>query len=211
MDPDAAATPRDIANEVEALVITLPQSTMMLLFEMAIDQGNGNLSEAAYDLTLQKKALRYLKDEFSSKFEAAAGELKGDLTTNSTNLSEALGTLIDSIEAGLQDINIASLRELAKQANQGLTALVGAFLQSLFTQVVEFEKASAKRAQDLDADSLAKIDSISRQITFIAINASVEAARVGPVGRGFSVIASEIKSLSEDAKTAINDLRSEMS
>lgn len=44
---------------------------------------------------------------------------------------------------------------------------------------------------------MARIASISRRVRFISINASVEAARVGDYGRGFTVIASEIKSQAE--------------
>lgn len=50
------------------------------------------------------------------------------------------------------------------------------------------------------------LDKISKQIFFISINASVEAARVGDAGRGFSQISTEIRALSQSAQDATREL-----
>ena len=87
---------------------------------------------------------------------------------------------------------------------------VGTFFGALFDHVVACEKASAKRAQDIDSGALSEIVSILRKMNFIAVNAAVEAARVGDVGRRFAVIAAETKDLSQKLKEAVERMRIEM-
>lgn len=49
---------------------------------------------------------------------------------------------------------------------------------------------------------IATVDEISKQSKFLAFNASIEASKVGEYGKGFAIVANEIKNLSEESKEA---------
>lgn len=53
------------------------------------------------------------------------------------------------------------------------------------------------------------ITTIARRTNLLALNASIEAARAGPAGRGFSIIASEIKTLAQQVHAASGDVTSQ--
>lgn len=53
----------------------------------------------------------------------------------------------------------------------------------------------------------AAVKLIASEIDHVALNATIEAARAGEVGRGFSIVAAEMRSLAEQSKTAAQQMR----
>ena len=72
----------------------------------------------------------------------------------------------------------------------------------------ELEQAIAHSQKVRDIDVLTEeILSISSQTNLLALNASIEAARAGDAGRGFSVVADEIRVLADNSKETVNKIR----
>ena len=79
-------------------------------------------------------------------------------------------------------------------------------LQSLRTA----QRLAADKTATAAQTAMSEIADVSRQVGMIAINASIEAARVGEQGRGFAIIAAEIREMSAQIERANQRVQGQM-
>ena len=107
-----------------------------------------------------------------------------------------------------------SMIAASKRVNETVDS--GAFSVQELGRQADNVSSSSKVVEEVITELTAKVQqvssfvdtilSISSQTNLLALNASIEAARAGEAGRGFSVVAEEIRLLSEDTKVASNNI-----
>ena len=109
---------------------------------------------------------------------------------------EKVEVLVDEnenmINQGMEIIRL--LGERAQQTTE-MTAEVGNSIESL------------KKEYEIINSFVETITSISEQTNLLSLNASIEAARAGEAGRGFSVVAEEIRKLADDSAAAAGEIQ----
>ncbi len=127
------------------------------------------------------------------QMEKDAGVMKEDTASQNAAISESSAALTE-IAANLSNMNeITSQR--SKNMNSLITSLANQkrIIQEALNAVNDVKNSSA----DI-SDFVHTVEEIANQTGLLAMNASIEAAHAGSQGKGFAVIAQEIRKLSEE-------------
>jgi methyl-accepting chemotaxis protein len=102
---------------------------------------------------------------------------------------------------------VQAIEEIDQQTRSGSELSQAAVLEANAAQQAVDDLRSAS---DQVATVIGLISEIAGQTNLLALNATIEAARAGEAGRGFSVVASEVKSLAEQTRRATQDIAAQI-
>ena len=146
------------------------------------------------------KAMRHL-GENSSQVEAQ--------TEQAASASQQISATVNEMAQRSSDVGGATQAayESARQGSQIIGASVASMgrlsqlIQATHAQVAQLTQSSGKVTSIIDV-----INSLADQTNLLALNAAIEAARAGDAGRGFSVVADEVRSLAQKTVAATTDI-----
>ena len=133
---------------------------------------------------------RYENEQLREGLGGVQRDLASCVDANETNRD----TIAESIDA------LAGLVEQSRQ--------IRASAGDLTARVASSQDISQQLNQVTDGIDrlIRKVASVAEQTKLVALNASIEAARAGEAGRGFSVVADEVKELSQEIKEATSEI-----
>lgn len=169
-----------------------------------VRDGSLSLTEVAEKLAILTEEISASIGEVAITTSKQSSEFE-DITNKLAEFGDRINLVKNNVHLINQDVSVISNKSLAgtkdiEELNSGIVSVNNSFER--FAVSIEYIQGDMKNVSEV----INIMNGISEQINLLAFNAAIEAASAGEAGRGFNVIAQEVRKLSDKSKASAQNI-----